>query len=909
MGLHTGKPLLTKEGYVGIDVHLASRIGSLGHGGQILLSKVVADLVCYDLPEGVNLLDLGEHRLKGIPQLEPIKQLVISGLASDFPTLKSLNARPNNLPIQPTAFIGRKADLDALDKLISDPETRLVTISGAGGMGKTRLALAVAEAQLFAKQSTEGIDGPRFPDGAFFISLAPLKSTDYLLTSIAEAINFQFYEKLDPKKQLLEYFREKSTLLIMDNFEHLLDGAKLVAEILQVAPKLKVLSTSREKLNLRGEIVYSLSGMEFPTDDLKAAAVSSQIEDEFSAIKLFAERTRHIHPDMEFSQDNMRNVIDICRYLDGMPLGIELAASWIEFLTPREIASEIQESLDFLAANQRDAPERHQSIRAVFDHSWKFVGDEEREAFKKLTIFQGGFTRESAESVTGTSIQALITLVNKSLIRIAHDGRYEIHSLLRQYGEELLRLESEKRDQVYDRHCEFFADFIHHREEAIRVGDQDEVLSEMDNIRAGLRWAVSREKWSEIRKQLLGLHFIFEFQAWIEEAEITFDWLVSVLRSSTSLGNRGIAYGQALSLLGIISMRTGQHEKGIQCLQESHAILHHLNARFELAWACAYRGTFDNSISYNEAIELFQQSLEIFENLGLKWGVALSRMTWGEKANWLERIEEAERQYHEGFRISSELNDIGGLAWYFSGQGRISLLRGDYENAKKHYHESYLLHMEINNTYFAVKFLRILGEIALFLGDFDEAQSYHEEALRIRKTRGDQEGIAFTKSILGYIATNKGEYTTAKELLQDSLESFQQLGDRISIGYVLCYLGNLAVRIGDPREAQVKYYSALGIVADSEDTRLCLFVLLGVAEWYKLAGNYERAVELASLVQNIPQPSRISVLFSKEAAKRVLSKLATKLTPEQFVEAHEQGIKMQLLNTVEELISELKSVH
>ncbi|MGD2163791.1 MAG: adenylate/guanylate cyclase domain-containing protein, partial [Anaerolineales bacterium] len=354
MGLHTGEPRVAEEGYIGVDVHRAARVGNLGHGGQVLLSETTTTLVRSELPEGVSLKALGEHKLKDFDQPESISQLVIPGLPSEFPALKSLEACPNNLPTQLTAFVGRRQELDELHALIADAEIRLITIMGAGGMGKTRLALAFAQEQVDLTCEAD-IDGDaRFPDGVYFVPLAPVQSIENLVTVIAQAIQFQFYQGVDPRQQILDFFREKSLLLILDNFEHLLDGAGLVNEILEAAPAVKVIATSRARLNLSSERVFPLMGMAYPDQEIEQEVSLDQIESQYSALRLFLQRVERKQPGFVHSGENLNHAGNICRLVEGMPLGIELAAGWGGTLSIGEIVAEIQQSLDFLETRDVD---------------------------------------------------------------------------------------------------------------------------------------------------------------------------------------------------------------------------------------------------------------------------------------------------------------------------------------------------------------------------------------------------------------------------------------------------------------------------------------------------------------------------------------------------------------------------
>lgn len=901
MGLHTGEPGLAEEGYVGIDVHRAARIGSIGHGGQVLLSETTAALLRDELPEGVNLLDLGEHRLKDIQRPEPISQLVIPGLSSDFPTLKSLDARPNNLPTQPTPFIGRKVELDALDELISDPEVCLVTILGAGGMGKTRLALAVAEEQLLATESANGKEAPRFPNGVFFVSLAPLDSTDHLLSTIAKAVSFQFYQGVEPNKQMLDYFRDKGTLLIMDNFEHLLDGAQVLAEILKAAPRVKALATSREKLNLRGETVYSLQGMTFPTNGFEADTARSKIEDGYSAVKLFVQSARRMHPGIEFTVDDLRNVALICQLVDGMPLGVELAAAWIEMLSPEEIASEIQDNLDFLEAERRDAPERHQSIRAVFDYTWKMVGDEEREVFEKLSIFRGGFTRKAAERVTGASLKVINALANKSLIQRAQDGRYEIHELLRQYAQEKLGRDPEKKDQLRDRHSEYFAEFVDQREAAIIDGDQGETLTEMDNIRAGWQWAVTREKIPDIRAQMLSLFWLYEFQGWYREAEASFEWAADLLRMEVPVGDKGIVFGYMLAFLAVFFERVGSYEKGLQFLRESRAILRQLDAQQESAHANMLAFHLGITTDYEEQKKSLNESLSTYGDLGIRWGMVNALMYLGLSALANNEYERAEKYFREQLKISRETNNRRGISWSYIGLGRLAQVQEDYVHAQRYFTDSLAASKEIGYQFNIFLNLCDLGNNAILLEDYETAQECFEEAFILGENSGNQIWMVESINGLGDIALAMGELNEAKKHYQEALSKYQDLDQQVAIGSVLCDLGNLALALDDAQEARDRYQSALEIGVNAQDEVLCLEVLAGLAAMLNAAGDAERAVELAVITVNHPNISTLT----REKTKKLVEELDASLPPKVFSAAHERGKSLELMPTVKNWLTEL----
>ena len=299
-----------------------------------------------------------------------------------------------NLPLPASLFVGREAEIVGLTDLLQDPGCRLLVLVGLAGIGKTRLALQVAHNQL-----------DRFPHGVFFISLAPLTSPDMIVTNIGTAIGFQFHEASEPQEQLLRYLREKQMLLVLDNFEHLIEGAGLISAILQAAPGIQILVTSRERLNLQGEWVFEVEGLPHPPSSEEGSPEQVEM---YEAVQLFLQNALRVHPAFRLNEENRKWVVRICQLTEGMPLAIELAAAWVRVLSCQQIAQEIERSLDFLKASARDLPERHRSLRAALDHSWNLLSVEEQMVFKRLSVFRGGFRREAAQNAAGPAWKSLL---------------------------------------------------------------------------------------------------------------------------------------------------------------------------------------------------------------------------------------------------------------------------------------------------------------------------------------------------------------------------------------------------------------------------------------------------------------------------------------------------------------------
>ncbi|UCC86777.1 MAG: helix-turn-helix domain-containing protein, partial [Anaerolineales bacterium] len=420
---------------------------------------------------------------------------LVERLGAPLPVSETLEPRPapprpaSNLPIPPTPLIGRQPELTALARMLCEPQCRLLTLTGTGGIGKTRLALELA----FTRRDL-------FPDGVYFVSLASFTSPEFIAPTIGEALGLRFSGVLDPKAQILDYLREKSLLLVLDNLEHLLEGGGLLAQMLQQAPHVKLLVTSRERLNLQGEWLFDIQGLPVPAPDQIDRA------EEYSAVALFLQSAWRAQVGFELKDEERPWVARICQLVEGAPLAIELAAAWVRVLTCREIAQEIERNLDFLAASARDLPERHRSMRAAFDHSWRLLSDEERRALSQLSVFRGGFTREAAEKVAGAPLPLLSSLVSKSLAQPVAEGWFDLHELVRQYAEAHLDTVSEGHTMVPG-HADGFAARQAHAAYYLALVEQaapqlfgpeqvawlQRLEHEYDNIRAALAWLLKAD--------------------------------------------------------------------------------------------------------------------------------------------------------------------------------------------------------------------------------------------------------------------------------------------------------------------------------------------------------------------------------------------------------------------------------
>lgn len=747
LGIHTGAAQLQDtpgsprySGYATLAV--SQRIMSAGHGGQILLSRTVVDLIRDKLPAGAQLTDMGERRLKDIIRPVPLYQLSAPGLPSEFPPLTAAKAVNHNLPTQLTAFIGRDAELASLNALLSGNRNRLVTIMAPGGMGKTRLSLEAAA------QAIE-----IFPQGIFFVALDRLSSADMVVQAVAEVLPISLSSNEDPKSRVVEYFHGKSALLVMDNFEHVLDGAAFIQDILKEAPAVQVLATSRAKLNLTGETVFSIEGL----------PVGESRPEKSSAIELFAQSARLAQPEFELNDVVLPAVTRICRLVDGMPLAIVLAAAWIDTLAVDEIAAEIESSIDLLETEKRDVPDRQRSVRAVIESSWSQIDEPGQNLLKRLSVFRGGFTRTAAQEAAGASLRGLSRLVDKALLRRDADtGRYSIHELLRQYAEEQLKFSSDEEQSAHESHAKYFADFMKTREAHLHDNRSKtallEIGADIDNIRVAWDYWVNTQNAQRILEFVTGLWFFFEVRGSYVPAIQFFGDAVKKLTASEP--DVVWARAQLQARQAWFTALVGLPQEGLGMVEESLQTLRQINA-YEISVETLQCANM-NAIFLNKVelvARICQQMLERAERSGDVWERGLA-LIW---SGWLlfmrSQPEEGLQPAQEALAIFEKLAEPFGTA-IVSGVilSAITKAIGDIGASKAYCLRGMQAAEEINYRRLLQRTYDGLGMATLLEHDFQQAQQFFIKSLQISQECGQ------TREILSSLLDIVGVYLTQSKL-------------------------------------------------------------------------------------------------------------------------------------------------
>lgn len=685
---------------------------------------------------------------------------------------------PGNLPRDLTPFIGRDPELNALGQLLRDPGCALLTITGPGGIGKTRLAVEAAHhsEQLFS-------------DGTWFVSLVSLNSPVQIIPAIAGALDFKFQEPTNLQAQLLRYLRQKQTLLVLDNAEHLLDGVEVFTELLQYCPQVKLLVTSRERLNLLSEWVFDLHGLPVPPND--------QVEkfEAYSSVALFLQSARRVYAGFEMREFERRWILKICRTMEGMPLGIELSTAWVGLLSCQEIAEEIEQNLDFLSVSMRDVPERHRSLRATLDHSWELLNSEERLILSRLSVFHGSFSREAAQDICGASLSVLSSLKNKTLLYRNDQENYSLHEIIRQYaGLKLVELPDEN-ERVKDQHSLYYVQCLSEWEKALKSSRQVETFNQMaqaiDNLAQGWQHMVTTcrprtEKRNQFRADLLhsslfSLSLFYEMRCRSWEAIALFKESVDTLKTVQAEFEVTEDSTRFISVLGHITAYLGlhhayilQHGKAREHLEEAIQMLENSQSRVEKAQVQVMLASLDGiSGKLQESVALLEQCREVFREVGEAWWYALSTINIAPRYISLGQIQESEELYQEVFPLV-EPGDLRLGLPLRSGYAYVLNLKGDLDRAEQMLQESlHLSHLLGNYRQTSSIFLE-LGRVALADNRIEQAEEHLQEGIHLLSMHGELSDLPMHLIYMGKCFAARSDRPAARDQFRQAIQAGQE---------------------------------------------------------------------------------------------------------------------------------------
>lgn len=787
---------------------------------------------------------------------------------------------PHNLPSTPTSFIGREFEIGEARKQLS--QGRILTLIGTGGVGKTRLALQIAAEML-----------EKFSSGVCWVPLASVGAPDLLVSAIADALHFSFYSREEPEVQLSNFLREKDLLLVLDNFEHLIRGAELFSRLLENSPKLKILVTSRERLNLHGETVMEIRGMQYPTPGAKEPLES------YPAIQFFVQCARRSEPGF-FLNDEIRDpVVQICRTLEGLPLGIELAAAWVRVLSCQEIAQEIAGNLDFLTSPLRDIPERHRSLRAVFEHSWNLLLEDERCILRRVAVFEGSFSRDAASQVTGASLAHLITLIDKTLLRKTTTSRYEMHEVLRQYAIEKLNESAEETAATYLRHSEHYTDLLAKKLPLLLGEKQKEGLEaigeELENIRAAWRYAIERRRLDLIEKSQASLYHFYEIRGLFAEGELVFRKALEGVQDLSIAGqlqaNHALIEAGLEARCGMFCYHLSAYEPARRQLENSLRVFRHHSYLPDLAFALYGLAHLIGELGeFDRARSIDQEAMSIFDALGDYRGIAWVLNDLGNMAYTQGKYLESEHHHRESLRIFREINDRWGLARSLISLGNVGSELGEYYQSQQYYMEGRLLCEELGATVGLAATLNNLGDIAREIGAFDEAIEYLRQGLELYTQIGDRWGMSVSLGNLGDVAFRMGEFDLAKKYLNRSLGISLETGNKIEVAYILAHLGNVASAQEDYPAAKDFFLEGLQIAVSRQVVPLQMQILLGIAQMLKRLGRLAEALMLVNYVLQEPATMK----DPRDEAEKLHSSLSQQLSPVEVLCASENCRAFQM---------------
>ncbi len=726
------------------------------------------------------------------------------------------DTRRHNLPVATAPFVGRVQELDQIQAQLVRPSCRLLTLVGPGGIGKTRLALQMA-------QTAVGT----YLNGVFFVPLAAITTPEFIIPAIAEALDFTFAGAAPPKSQLLNYLQAKELLLVLDNFEHLLGGGQLLAEMSQTLPDVKLLVTSRERLNLQTEWTVEVGPLPLP---------NGQSEQPTDAQILFVQMAQRAQANFELTAESQPEIAKICHLVAGVPLGIELASAWVRQLSCAEIAEELAQGVGFLQTRAGDVPNRHRSLQAVFDHSWALLSAEEQQVLAQLTVFRGGFTREAARQVTQASLWTLTALVDKSLLQREANGRFEMLEMVRQFAAERLVTMPDREANTRARHTHYYLLLLHHQEDHWHADERQQALNllspEIENVRSAWHWAVAAledvaaggvakaaVEWLD--QALVSLYFLYESRGWFQDGAAAFGWAMAALEEIAQQEAEHLqTYGRLLVRYGRFVTYLGQYEKAQQVLEKALGHLQATDNAKEISLCRSYLAIVNIfQGKYEQAVQEAEASLQLTEKLGHLPGQAFAQNLRGTLAHRLGDYAKAREHYEASLQLRRELGDQHGTAVALNNLGNLANAQQDFATARQQYEESQLIFKNINHKPGRAATLGNAGVVALQMGDLTKARQLHEESLILKQELGNRHSTCISLINLGEVTCLLGQLDASRRAFREALRLTLEIQAQPLTLDAMAGLALLLAQDGRKKQAARLLHTAVNHPASTRETR------------------------------------------------------------------------------------------
>ncbi len=794
---------------------------------------------------------------------------------------------PHNFPRQLTPFFGREMEIAQIVECAANPNCHLLTILGPGGVGKTRLALQAAQVLLqFTAQEQF------FTHGLFFTPLASVGSGEFVVSAIAEALNFTFYGSDSPQKQLVNYLRRKDMLLILDNFEHLVDAGDLLLDILQHAPQVKLVVTSRERLNLRAEWLLPVEGLPWRSPG------SAQ---QSPALRLFAQSAQRVSPRFSFDAEQDA-VIKICRQLEGLPLAIELAAALRRFGDCEQIARQIKQSFDFLSVSWRDIPPRHRSLRAVFEHSWNLLTAAERSVFKQLALFRGGFTQPAAQAVGGASPAMLDALVDKSLLRVDAQRRYYVHQMLRQYAAEKLSQQPEVEESAFTRYSAYYANLLQERASSLKGPGQAaalvEIGLEIDNARRIWNRAaqqVEAGKQTDLALKTLeraaeSLFLFYLLRDWHQEGQDAFARAVLALQGAAGRKNQTLI-AELLAYQGRFSQFLTHPEQAKPLFERSLAIFEEAGRPADAALACyglGYAAHIEGD--YLQAAAHFLTSLEFYRMQGNNWGAANALNGLSMAMRRQGDFQQAEAYARRSLNLRQSIGEQRGIAVSLNNLGLIYCATGAYAQAKTALQEGLAITRRLNYKVGMANACTGLCQAAFRLGEAETAEKFGRQSLNIYLEIGDYWGAAIAYNNLGQMAVEQGQYAKAQEFYREGIAIYRRIGLKSGLANSLGGLGKTCCYLDNFEEAKQNLAEALQLALEIKARPIVLDILMAAAILWQKEGSALQSLNLLAFIKE----SSDNLEAVRKEATALFNNYARNLSAQLVAEAEAQSRAWEL---------------